>query len=143
MDRPKLMINNIDISKRSPSSILETLLLCIDFQYSPEEVIKENIQSLFEMAGQYFTELKKISIDKTEKLECTKMLTTIKIWSEQIKSWSRDYMITSYWNFRMRNEKLSLLFGFGLAQVENNGEGGLKVRKMSFNPEKQLLRSLP
>jgi hypothetical protein len=43
----------------------------------------------------------------------------------------------------MRNENLSLLSGFGLAEVESNGEGGLKVRKMSFNPEKQLLRSIP
>lgn len=141
---PKLLINNIPIDNRSPTSVLEILLLCINFQYSPIDTIQKNIQYLLDIAEQYFIERKKISsLDKTEKVECTRIMKTINVWRKNWPFLDREAMITAYWNFRMRNEKLSLLSGFGVAQIESNGEGGFKVRTMGVNPEKQTLRSLP
>ncbi len=143
IDNPKILINHIDISNRPPALILEALLLCINFIYSSEEAIKENLLELFNIAEEYLTEKKSCLKERQEKLECTRILKTIKIWREKLANLNREQITTTYWDFRLRNEKLSLLSGFGFAQIEGNGEGGLKAKRLYGNSEKRTLRSIP
>jgi len=131
---PKLFINGIELSDRCPHEIVEILFLCINFTYSSLEAIRANLEELFAMADEYLIDRRKWSADKKDRTDCSRLLRQINIWKVKWKRLPKEGLMSAYWDFILRNQKLALLPGFGVAT--NFGD------VLRVNPEKTSLHSM-
>lgn len=139
MNRPTLSINNITITpnmliveKGFAKIIMRKMFMIIDFQYSPLEVLKDNLLQLFEISQEFFTALYQYSNITIEKRECSTMLKTLggwkRYWLQQ--SIDRENLIRLYWAFIMHCEELPNLSGFEISHSHGS------------NAERRTLRSI-